>query len=118
MTQPRRTSRKTGSSTRRKASTPGRTTAGRRRAPTPRSTAHRRRRPTLAATLGAGLGALVVAALVDASWPVRLALAVLALALAVGYARWSRRDQPPTTSSPTTPDSTTPDSTPTSEDQR
>ena len=113
MTQPRRTSRKAGSSTRRKTSTRSTTTAGRRRARTTRSTAYRRRRPTLAATLGAALGTLVVASLVDASWPVRLALAVLALALAVGYVLWSRRGQPPPTSA-----STTPDSTPTSEDQR
>ena len=117
MTQPRRTSRKAASSTRRKTSTRSVTTSGRRRARTTRSTAHRRRRPTLAATLGAALGTLVVAALVDASWPVRVALAVLALALAVGYVLWSRRGQPSATPS-TIPDATTPDSTPTSEDQR
>jgi len=53
-----------------------------------------RRRPRLATTLGAALGTLLVAMLTGASWPVRIALAVLAVAVVGGYLLWSGRRAP------------------------
>ena len=64
-----------------------RTTSGtrRRRSTTTRRTTTRRTRPKVATTVGAALGTLVVTLLLDASWPVRIGLVLLALALVGGY---------------------------------
>jgi hypothetical protein len=49
----------------------------------------------MATTLGAALGTLLVAMLTGASWPVRFALAVLAVAVVGGYLLWSGRRRAP-----------------------
>ncbi|HEX5525107.1 MAG TPA: hypothetical protein VFX53_16810 [Pedococcus sp.] len=65
-----------------------------RRRTTRGSTAYRRRTPQLATTLGAALGTFLVAMLTGASWPVRIGLAVLAVAVVGGYLLWSGRRTP------------------------
>ena len=49
------------------------------------STTRRRTRPKVATTVGAALGTLVVTLLLDASWPVRIGLVLVALLLVGGY---------------------------------
>ncbi|HEU5143837.1 MAG TPA: hypothetical protein VFT81_01570 [Dermatophilaceae bacterium] len=68
-------------------------TSTRRRTPRRRTrTAYpRRRRPGLPTTIGAALGMLLVTTLLEASWPVRIALAVGVLVLGVGYVIWKNR---------------------------
>ena len=105
-------------STTRKATTRRATSSTRRRRTT---TTTRRTRPKVATTVGAALGTLVVALLLDASWPVRIGLVLLALLLVGGYLylQGRRHDAaeapvqdtaspvdptPPTTSTPPTED--------------
>jgi hypothetical protein len=70
----------------RRTSTTRRTTQRRTRTAYPR-----RRRPELPTTIGAALGMLLVTTLLEASWPVRIALAVGVLVLGVGYVIWKNR---------------------------
>ena len=96
--------RTTSKSTRRstaRGSTTRRTTSRR-----TSSTAYRRRtRPKVATTVGAALGTLVVAFLLDTSWPVRIGLVALALLLVGGYLvlQGRRADVEPAEPAPTTP---------------
>ncbi len=64
-----------------------RTTSARRRT----TSTTRRRTPAVSTTLGTALGTLVVTFLLDASWPVRIGLVVLVLAVGLGYLLWSHR---------------------------
>ncbi|WP_457255584.1 hypothetical protein [Pedococcus sp. P5_B7] len=69
--------------TARRATTRRATSTARRRRPT--ATTRRRTRPKVATTVGAALGTLVVTLLLDASWPVRIGLVLLALLVVGGY---------------------------------
>lgn len=69
-----------------------RTTAPRKRT-TRRRTAARRRSPSVASSVGAALGAIVVAFVLDLSWPARIGLLLLVLVLALGYVVWSHRSE-------------------------
>ena len=73
----------TRKATTRKATTRRTTSSARRRRTT--STTRRRTQPKVATTVGAALGTLVVTLLLDASWPVRIGLVLLALLLVGGY---------------------------------
>jgi hypothetical protein len=80
-----------------KATTPRRRTSTNRtsknRTSTSRTTRSRapRRRSTIATTLGAGAGTVVVAFLLGAPWSVRIVLLVLVVVLGAGYLILSRR---------------------------
>ncbi|KRF24656.1 hypothetical protein [Phycicoccus sp. Soil803] len=99
------TRKSTRKSTTRKATTRRATSSTRRRRTT---TTTRRTRPKVATTVGAALGTLVVTLLLDASWPVRIGLVLLALLLVGGYLylQGRRHDatEPPTSSTPPTED--------------
>lgn len=82
--------------------TPRRRSAGARRGTARRTTSRRRsaggyasprrrRTRSVSSTVGAAIGTAVVAALVDLSWPVRIALVGLVVVLGVGYLVWTRR---------------------------
>ena len=92
------TTRKAGTrkATSRRATTRKSTSATTRRRTTART---RRAQPKVATTVGAALGTLVVTLLLDASWPVRIGLVLLALVLVGGslYLQGRRHDaaQPP-----------------------
>lgn len=62
-----------------------------RRTTTRRTAARRRSTPALSTTLGAALGTLVVTALLDASWPVRIGLIVAVVVLGLAYVLWKHR---------------------------
>jgi hypothetical protein len=82
----RTTAKRTTSRATTRRSTARRTTTRRTGARRTSSTAYRRRtKPKVATTIGAALGTLVVAFLLDASWPVRIGLVALALLLVGGY---------------------------------
>jgi hypothetical protein len=130
----RKTSKQTSTAkkaTTRKATTRKATTrkATRRRT----TTTTRRARPKVATTVGAALGTLVVSLLLDASWPLRIGLVLLALVLVGGYLylQGRRHDaaeppveqstpsaSPPSATPPsaTPPSATPPSATPSSED--
>lgn len=71
--------------------TAARTTATKTRTTTRRTT--RRTTPALSTTLGSALGTLLVTTLLDLSWPVRIGLLLLVLALGVGYLLWRARSE-------------------------
>jgi len=73
---------------RKKATTRGATTRRPTHRTTRRTTARRttrRSQPKLATTVGAALGTLLVSLLLDASWPVRITLALIVLVVVGGY---------------------------------
>ncbi|MEO5745847.1 MAG: hypothetical protein ABIQ53_14820 [Terracoccus sp.] len=72
-----------------KKATAKRTTA--QKATPRRRTTARRPKPALSTTIGGALGALVVATLLDLSWPVRIALIVAVLLVGLGYLLWKNR---------------------------
>ncbi|NUO34792.1 MAG: hypothetical protein HOQ27_06955, partial [Dermatophilaceae bacterium] len=85
----RTTARRTASraSTRRSTSS-----TGRRRTPSGSLYPRRRAsRPGLPTTVGTALGTLVVTTLLDLSWPMRLLLIGLVLALGLAYVLWRHR---------------------------
>ena len=83
----RRPTRST-SSTRRSSSTRARSTPSR----SPRGyPTRRRRRPGVSSTIGAALGTVIVGALLDMSWPVRIGLLALVLVVGVAYVLWKHR---------------------------
>ena len=51
----------------------------------------RRSRPGLPTTMGTALGTLVVATLLDLSWPVRIALIIAVLVVGLFYVLWRHR---------------------------
>jgi hypothetical protein len=75
-----------------------RRTSSRRRRTTSRSTSRagyrRRRTPTVASSVGTAVGLLVVATLLDASWPVRIGLVVLGVLVVGGYFVLKERGRP------------------------
>jgi len=108
------TTRRTANSTRRRSSS----ARGPRGYPT-----RRRSRPGVPSTIGAALGTVIVGALLDMSWPIRLGLLALVLVIGVGYVLWKHRGEiaaagqqaadepaeaPPTASAAPPPDPTTP----------
>ncbi|MBK8757687.1 MAG: hypothetical protein IPM08_11315 [Actinomycetales bacterium] len=44
-------------------------------------------------TIGAALGTVIVGALLDMSWPIRLGLLALVLVVGVGYVLWKHRGE-------------------------
>ena len=56
-----------------------------------RRTTTRRTTPTVATTFGTALGTLVVAALLNASWPVRLLLVAAVVVVGLGNVLWTHR---------------------------
>lgn len=79
-------------STRKSTTTRKTTRSARIRRPTTR-TYTRRRRPGLPTTIGAAVGTLVVATLLDASWPVRIGLAVAVVVAGLVYVVWKNRSE-------------------------
>ncbi|HMT31515.1 MAG TPA: hypothetical protein PKC73_15955 [Dermatophilaceae bacterium] len=76
------------SSTRRSSSTRARSTPSR----SPRGyPTRRRRRPGVSSTIGAALGTVMVGALLDMSWPVRMGLLALVLVIGIAYVLWRHR---------------------------
>ena len=59
------------------------------------TTTTRRKRAGTATTIGAGIGTLIVAAVLGASWAVRIALVVLVALAGLGYLLWSHREAQP-----------------------
>jgi hypothetical protein len=119
----RTTAKRTTSRATTRRSTARRTTTRRTGARRTSRTAYRRRtKPKVATTIGAALGTLVVAFLLDASWPVRIGLVALALLLVGGYLvlQGRRSGAEPAETTPTTPATTPTTSTATdsSEDPR
>ena len=51
----------------------------------------RRKSPALATTVGSAIGTLAVTSLLGLSWPARIGLAVVVLAIALGYLVWHNR---------------------------
>lgn len=72
----------------------------------------RRRTPALATTVGTALGTLVVAAVLGASWTVRVLLVLAVALLGAGLLLWSRRaDGGVAATDPSTPASRPPEQT-------
>ena len=51
----------------------------------------RRRTRSVSSTVGAAIGTVVVGALLDLSWPVKIALVLIVVVVGVGYIMWSHR---------------------------
>lgn len=105
-----------------KKKAPTRRSSTARRTSTPRSSTRRsstrrapRRRTSVASTVGAALGTVVVTALLNLGWPMRISLILLVVVLGVAWFLWTKRAeiaaaaqepegaQPPLTPAPGSP---------------
>ena len=107
------TPRKPAAKTSRASASTGRSSTARRSTSTRRSASsraprgystRRRRQPGLPSTIGAALGTVIVASLLNMSWPVRIGLLATVIVVGIVYILWKNRaeiaaaavDDPPT----------------------